>query len=147
MVAAIFSLLIALGAIVAGAGYVQQAQAMRGFQSTPGKVIKREIAPIPGGGREGALGEGGGLMPKVTYRYSVGEKELTNDRLAYAYRGLKRSVAEQKLAAIPDQVTVWYDPNNPQNAYLERHTPTLGWALITGGAIVVIAAIAWMIAS
>jgi hypothetical protein len=49
--------------------------------------------------------------------------------------GLKRSVAEQRLAAIPDEVDVHYDPAAPQEAYLVKHSPAIGIALIAGGCV------------
>lgn len=52
-----------------------------------------------------------------------------------------RSVAEAELAAVPDTVTVFYDPNDPGQAYLHIHTPRLGYALLVGGAVGVVAAL------
>ena len=145
MAAAIATLVIGLGALIAGLGYVRKAKAMRGFASTAGTVIQREVVPAPGGDTtEGVWGEGGGYMPKVTYRFTAGGKERTGDRFSYAYQGLKKSVAEKRLAAIPEQVTVWFDPKNPDDAYLLRHTPTVGWFLIVPGAIAALGAVAWL---
>jgi hypothetical protein len=50
----------------------------------------------------------------------------TSDKTSYAHRGLKKTLAEQKLAAIPDDVEVFYDPAEPETAYLSRHRPGRG---------------------
>ncbi|MFN7972758.1 MAG: DUF3592 domain-containing protein [Acidobacteriota bacterium] len=137
MAAAIALLVIAAGAIAAGAGYVRAARRMTRFARTRGRVIAREVVPLPSvATREGVFGRGGGHMPKVTYRYEVAGVAHTSDRLAYANEGLKQSVAEAELAKIPDEVEVWYDPGNPSEAYLRRHSPALGIVLVGGGLVV-----------
>jgi hypothetical protein len=127
-------LVISLGAIAAGRGHVRTARRMRSFATTRGRVVAREIAVITGLNREGRWGQGGNYRPKVTYEYTVGGVAYTSDRTSYVLRGLRRSLAEQQLAAIPDEVEVHYDPAAPQEAFLETHTPRLGRMLIAGGA-------------
>jgi Protein of unknown function (DUF3592) len=114
---------------------------MRSFQMTRGRVVAREVAVVSGGRREGRWGKGGGYRPKVTYAYTVDGVSYTSDRSSYAFRGLKESVAEQELAAIPDEVDVYYDPAAPQEAYLETHRPRIGSILLVGGAIGLMAAL------
>lgn len=146
MLAAVFVLVIACASVLAGRGYVRKARAMRSFQRVPGVVLTREVvASPPGQRREGLFGEGGGSMPKVTYAYRVDGKDYVGGRIRYASRGLKREVAEKALAAIPDQVDVWFDPASPSDAYLERHAPALGWALLIGGSFTALLALLWMV--
>ena len=133
MVAAIAILVISLGAILAGRGYVRTSRKLQSFATTRGRVTAREVVMIAGLSREGRWGQGGNHRPKVTYDYSVDGVAYTSDRTSYANRGLRRSVAEQQLAAVPDEVDVYYDPAAPQEAYLEKHTPTLGRYLLAGG--------------
>lgn len=135
MVAAIAILVISVGAILAGRGYVRTAQKMRSFGSTRGRVSAREVVMTAGLSREGRWGQGGNYRPKVTYDYTVDGVAYTSDRTTYAHRGLRRSLAEQQLAAIPDEVDVYYDPAAPQEAYLEKHSPTLGRYLLAGGGV------------
>jgi hypothetical protein len=135
VVAAIAVLVISLGAILAGRGYVRTARKMQSFATTRGHVTAREVVMIAGLGREGRWGQGGNYRPKVTYDYTVDGVAYTSDRTSYANRGLRRSLAEQQLAAIPDEVDVYYDPAAPQEAYLEKHTPTLGRYLLAGGGV------------
>jgi len=135
VVAAIAILVISLGAILAGRGYVRTARQMQSFPTTRGHVTAREVVTIGSLSREGKWGQGGNYRPKVTYDYSVDGVAYTSDRVSYANRGLRRTLAEQQLAAIPDEVDVYYDPAAPQRAYLEKHTPTLGRYLLAGGGV------------
>ena len=59
-------LVIAIGAILAGRGYVRTARRMRTYETTRGRVFKRELATVAGDTREGVWGKGGGYRPKVT---------------------------------------------------------------------------------
>ena len=135
-------LIIACGAIAAGYGYVRLARQMRSYRTVEGQVIGREVAVIPGGaGGEGRWGSGGRYSPKITYSYVVDGVTHTCDRWSYAGNGRKLSVAEAELAAVPDMVTVFYDPDDPGQAYLHTHTPRIGYALLVGGAVGVVAAL------
>lgn len=147
MVAAIAIFVISLGAILAGRGYVKTAQRMRSYVTTRGRVTAREVVVIAGLDREGRWGQGGNYRPKVTYDYTVGGVAYTSDRTSYAHRGLKRSLAEQRLAAIPDEVDVYYDPAAPDQAYLEKHSPALGRYLLAGGGVGVLFALILLLGS
>jgi hypothetical protein len=146
MIAAVFVLVLAIGAVVAGAGYARKADAMRGFQVTPGRVVGRDVRAITADRTAGRWGHGGAWTPRITYAYRVDGEELTGDRVAYAPSGVKRSVAERRAAAYPDEVLVWYDPANPRDAYLERHSPRLGIVLVVCGLLVAVIAIGVIVA-
>lgn len=126
-------IVISLGAILAGRGYIRVAKRMRGYATTRGRVLKRELARTAGG-REGRFGQGGNYRPLVTYAYVVDGIERTSDKSGYAHRGLRESVAREQLRAVGDVVDVYYDPEDPDQAYLEKHTPGLGYWLVGGGA-------------
>jgi uncharacterized protein DUF3592 len=147
LAAAIALLVISLGAILAGRGYVRTAQQMRSFASTRGHVTGREIVTLAGLNREGRWGQGGNYRPKVTYDYTVGGVAYTSDRTTYAHRGLRRSLAEERLAAYPDDVEVFYNPAAPEEAYLEKHTTALGRYLVVGGGIGVLFALILLLGS
>jgi hypothetical protein len=132
---AIAILVISCGAIAAGWGYVRTARRMRSFATTRGTVIARSVVAIPGGSREGRFGRGGGYRPQATYRYEVDGVSHTSDRWGYAFRGLKHSLAEQRVNALPDEVEVHYDPAAPGEAYLETQTPRVGYWLVGGGGL------------
>lgn len=141
MAGTIALLVMSAGVIAAGWGYVKTAARMRSFQTTRGSVVARELATVGYDRLESRWGRGGGYRPKVTYTYAVGDRTYTSDRSSYAHRGLKQHVAEQALAAIPDEVVVYYNPDAPQEAYLNTHTPTLGRVLLSGGSIGAIVAV------
>jgi len=50
-------------------------------------------------------------------------------------------VAEQRLAAMEDDVVVHYDPASPDDAYLHLNSPRLGYVLLAAGAVGVIVAV------
>ncbi len=145
MASALFLLVLSVGMIAAGWGYVKTARRMRAFETTRGTVIGREVATLTGGHREGRWGKGGNYRPLVIYTYDVGGVSYTSDRFSYAARGYKRGVVEQQLAALPDEVDVYYDPASPQEAYLEKHSPTIGNLLVAGGAAGVLIALSLLL--
>ena len=139
---AIFALLLGLAFVWVGNMYSSLARRMRSFRSVPGTVIAREVVVIPSGNTtEGRWGEGGGYTPQVTYRYVVDGVHLESNKLARGVHGYKRAVAERKLAEIPEQVEVWYDPQKPSEAYLRKHGPALGYAVLTLGVCLVLGAL------
>lgn len=146
MASAIFLLVLSAGALGAGWGYVRTARRMRAFVTTRGTVVGRELATLSGGEREGRFGKGGRYRPKVTYTYAVDGVTYTSDRSSYAARGFKQSIAEQQLAALPDEVDVHYDPAAPGEAYLDTHTPTVGIVLLAGGVIGVLIGLVLLLA-
>jgi hypothetical protein len=135
MAGAIALLVISCGALAAGWGHVKTARRMRGFATTRGTVIGRELATLTGGEREGRWGTGGGYRPQVIYTYEVDGETFTSNRWSYAARGFKKRIAEQQLAAVPDEVDVHYDPAAPHEAYLQTNTPTVGYLLLAGGVL------------
>jgi uncharacterized protein DUF3592 len=129
-------MVIALGAIVAGRGYVRTAGRMRAFAVTRGTVLEKRPIPMPDGDTTtGRWGKGGGYQPYVKYAYEVEGRSYTHDKVSYALQGLKSEIVQQELDAMPAEVDVHYDPANPQEAYLKTHTPTIGRWLIIGGSI------------
>src|SRR3954452_537958 len=103
MLGAIFALVIFTGMVAAGVGYVRTARRMRGFQTTRGRIVGREVFDdITFKNQEGVWGDGGGFTPKFTYTYAVGGTTFTGNKLGYTTAGYKRSVVDKKLAAMPD---------------------------------------------
>lgn len=142
MAATLFVLLLGLAFVGVGVMLVRLARRMRSFRSVRGRVLAREVVTIPSGRTTtGVLGEGGGYTPRVTYRYVVDGVEHESNRLAVAITGYKHAVAERKLAEIPDEVVVWYDPQKPGEATLRRSGPALGYAVLALGACVVTGAL------
>jgi hypothetical protein len=141
MVSAIVLLVISLGAILAGWGYVKNARRMRAFATVQGKVLSRGVKAIPGGVREGRYGKGGGYMPDIRYSYAVDGREYESDKVSYAFKGLKRELAQQAADAFPADPDVFYNPDEPSEAYLTTHTPAIGRWFIAGGVVGVLMAL------
>lgn len=140
------ALIVALAAVAAGVKYIMTARKMRSFNTTRGTVLSREISPVNAGlGREGRWGSGGNYEPKVTYSYVVDGVAYRSDRWSYGSEGRKRSVAERALAAVPDDVTVYYDPADPRQSYLHTTSPKVGYALLAGGAALLFVAVAALV--
>jgi hypothetical protein len=142
MATKLFALFLGLAFAYVGSSYSALARRMRSYRSVPGKVIAREVVVVPTGDTTtGVWGEGGGYTPQVTYRYVVDGVELESNKIARAIRGYKRAVAERKLAEIPEQVVVWYDPDKPSEAYLQRHGTAFGYAILALGVALVAGAL------
>ena len=142
MVTNLFVLVLGLGFAYVGNMYSALARRMRSFKSTSGRVVARAVVVVPSGDtRTGRWGEGGGYTPQVTYRYVVDGVELKSSQIGRAIYGYKHAVAERKLAEIPEEVVVWYDPSTPSEAYLRKHSPALGYAIVTLGVALVVGAL------
>jgi hypothetical protein len=142
MATKLFVLFLGLAFAYVGATYSALARRMRSFKSTSGSVVAREVVVVPSGDTtSGRWGEGGGYTPQVSYRYVVDGVELESNKIARAIRGYKRAVAERKLGEIPEKVVVWYDPEKPSEAYLQKHGPAFGYAILTLGVVLVIGAL------
>jgi hypothetical protein len=148
MLAALFVLVIAIGAIAAGVGYVRAAHRMRGFKTTRGRITSREAARVVGFDRQEARwGSGGGYTPAFTYTYEVAGTTFTGDKLGYATEGLKKRIAEERVAAMPDEVDVYYNPADPSEAYLRTNSATFGWVLAVGGGVLALGAVIALVAA
>ena len=142
MATKIFVLLFGLVFAYVGNQYSALARRMRSFKSVSGKVTARAVVVVPSGDTTtGRWGEGGGYTPEVTYRYVVDGVELDGHKIGRAISGYKRAVAERKLGEIPETVVVWYDPNQPTEAYLRKHGPALGYLILALGACLVLGAL------
>ena len=148
MFTGLFALVLGLVFTYAGWKYVSLARRMRHFKSVAGKITAREVVVVPGGDtRTGVYGEGGGYMPSVRYRYTVDGAELEGDKISFAFSGYKHAVAERKLAEIPSDVVVWYDPQKPSEAYLKKHTSTIGIFIVVFGVLFAAGALIKVVAS
>ena len=129
-------LVISLGAILAGRGYVRTARRMRSYQTTRGRVFKRELATVAGDTREGVWGKGGGYRPdgdlrvhRRRRRAHVRQGHLRPSRPAQVAgrAGAGRDPGRGRRASTT--------PQNPDEAYLVKHSPRLGYWLIGGGVL------------
>ena len=84
-------------------------------------------------GREGFNDHTSGLFPEITYSYEVAGKSYTSQNIwpggGKGYGGPGRPGI---LARFPEnsQTTVYYDPNDPGSAVLERNNPNIKIVLV-----------------
>ncbi len=83
--------------------------------------------------------------PKIIYRYSINEVNYVGQEITFGYSsfpyGDSREFAEEKLEMYPKdaQVKVFYNPNNPKYACLEKGGVVIGYLIpITFGILLVI---------
>lgn len=81
--------------------------------STTGEIIKSRV--------EVSGGEYTSVSPKIVYKYRVGENEYTCDEISFSVLGRNES-AYETVDRYPEgmSVTVYYNPDNPNEATLER---------------------------
>ncbi|MEO6574731.1 MAG: DUF3592 domain-containing protein [Polyangiaceae bacterium] len=137
---ALFALFLGLALVAVGNMYSALARRMRSFKSAPGIVVGRAVI-VTGNRSTPKFGEGGNYAPQVTYRYVIDGVELESNTMGKSLDGFKREIAERKLAEIPDQVVVWYDPRKPSDAYLRKHGPALGYVIMMAGSGLVFGAL------
>ncbi len=85
----------------------------------------------------------------VTYRYKIGTKEYLGRALnAGGYLPTRATVA-QLLAGYQrgQEVTVWYDPNNPSRAVLEPGVSRANYWGLAGGAGLLGIGVAWFLST
>lgn len=88
------------------------------FHQTSGQVLLSKIEPG---------GIYGGWRFDITYRYKVGELEFVSNRVHFGHQAEDNpSYAQSYVEKYPvgEQVIVFYDPNEPENAVLE---PEVKW--------------------
>lgn len=147
MASGIALLVISVGAIVAGWGSLRTVRRMRSvFLTTRGRVVARELGTLSDT-REAVWGKGGGYYAKPTYTYTVGSTTYTSNLGTYSKSGYKKAIAEQQLAAIPEEVDVHYDPDDPQTSYLRADSPWVGRLFITGGSFGVLVGLVLVLAA
>lgn len=132
--------LIGLVVIVSAIRSHRQANASQNWSGVQGKVIESRLEK-----RETTDGEGNesiSYAAVVRYTYTVRAQEYTGDRIAFGVKPSNRKAADELVSRYPaaTSVTVYYDPENPRQAVLER-VSTSGWVQILIGIALVIVGI------
>jgi len=112
----------------------KKAEESQNWPGTPGTVTLAEVKRSVNRDEDG--NESYDYFPKVEYTYLVGGETLTGKRLAFGgILAQKNPASVQKTLErypVGGQVTVYYDPNKPSDAVLERQAGGLKWGLIIG---------------
>jgi hypothetical protein len=114
--AAWFVLVIALFAVSSAALLWWRTRRARTYIAVPGRMVERSLA----GAFVDGVPVGRYYTPRVKYAYEVDGKEFASDRFAFFQRHLRYPKAQEELAKLPDELTVYVDPRNPAEAVIER---------------------------
>ncbi len=123
--------LIGAGLLWVGIRARQKAEASQGWPATQGQIIHTDVLEVKYRDDTSGMGVSGSgwkvrvsYLPKVEYEYQVLGQTYTGSRLAFgAEKGYyTRQQAEEAIARYPEgaPVTVYYNPENPAEAVLER---------------------------
>jgi hypothetical protein len=136
--AGVFALLIGVVGLWTGFKQLRNRAELDNWPTTKGRVIERGIfrPPVPTG--PPAFRH----APLVRYAYQVNGKDFVNDFINPKRMQLPRHStirwAQKRLAAIPDDVCVHYNPANPAESFLFP-TPKLMLYVVIGGSLLVFA--------
>jgi hypothetical protein len=113
----VFMGLIVTGSIVAAVSAHRTRRRVLAWPTTPGKIVEREVIPAtrPTLGTPGYRWE-----PRVKYSYSVGGVGFLGTRIYPEGAPIHTKDSSQKfLDALPEQVAVRYDPQDPALSCLD----------------------------
>ena len=122
-------------------GYVvsQKGDETRWWPSVPGKIItSMSVAKAPEGGRGLSASRDYAYYPRWEYEYTVEGERLTASRIQHGQgvRGYKRREAADRAATarfpVGSRVTVYFDPENPKDATLNRGGSRTGVFALVG---------------
>ena len=133
-VAAIFTLVIGLGAVSSSLLLFRRLRQASAYLPVPGRIVERSVVGVLAGSGKSTYG------PKVKYTYRVDGREYVNDRYAYFDRGVTLKKANQRLASIPDEVTVYVSPSDPTQAVIDRSGTGLAFLIGCIGVVAILAA-------
>lgn len=139
-ITSIVLMLVAL--LLGGIGWFQ-ARGVRTAQTwstTDGEVLEATVEKYLHSTRDGTMTA---YRPHITYGYRVGGREYVGERLNFG-SGVHSSIrgfAENKVKQFPtgSKVRVYYDPQNPNEATLERSSPSTRLYYVIAGILLVIA--------
>lgn len=119
-----FLLLLAAFAVAAGVSMIISGQKLRGFSTTPGRIVERGVKRATTTGAT----KGAAFEPQVKYTYTVDGKSYTGERIGPMLTAYDEDSAKKAAAQFPDEVQVRYNPKSPGEAYLQL--PSMGMAAL-----------------
>jgi hypothetical protein len=112
----------------------QKADASQSWPSTSGQITEASVSHHTSTDSDGDTNDH--YTPKVKYTYLAIGQEYKGDKLGFGFQQSFGSLpkAQAALARFPvgAQVTVYYDPNNPAEAVLERKAGGASMSLVLG---------------
>lgn len=120
-------ILVLVALLLAGIGWYQGrgARAAKSWSETQGEVMEGAVEKYLTSSSEG--GTMTAYRARIIYAYRLNGRDYVGDRLNFGgeVHSSIKSLAENKVKQFPTgaKVTVFYDPQNPNEAALERSAP------------------------
>lgn len=119
----------------------KKADASQNWPSTRGTIIETGTVKNYHSGADNDL-DVTTYSPRLKYSYKVGDSQFSSDKIAFGYGKSFNS----EMAAIYSiqkysqgrMVTVYYNPDNPNEAVLERKNERQVWGLVAGMLLIVL---------
>ncbi len=116
-----------------GAWNVNQAAGNSGWSLTHGEILSSDVVEQP----SHEVGVGSTYLAEVQYRYHVEDTGYLGDRVAIGYYSSGSYSEAWQLAERYRQgsrVDVWFDPDDPEQAVLQRGADSNSWLELSVGA-------------
>lgn len=116
------------------------ANASQSWQGTQAQVIASDIKKSTS--NDSDYGQSTSYEAIIHYRYSVLGKDYTGERVSFGVKNSSEKLARETVARYPinTSVTVFYNPDKPEQAVLERASSS-GWLQIVIGIALFVAGI------
>ena len=121
------------GMICYGLYCVHNGKASLSWPTCIGTVTKTEVKRNSGGRNLHP-----DFVPKITYSYSVSERQYTGDRHAFGTQSFSERGDAQKIVdeyPVNSEVTVYYSPNHPETSVLLPGVRPAAWMICIFGAV------------
>ena len=139
---ALFAAALGVFLIVLGLRSRKKAAQSQSWPSVAGEIIRAEVKQSVTTDDDGRASYA--YYPTVEYAYRVGGHAFTGRRLAFggvvAHKSQAQAAAELARLPVGTEVVVYYSPENPAEAVLERQAGGSQWGLIVGLVCLVIGA-------
>jgi hypothetical protein len=129
---AIFVLAISAAALVTGVAMMAASRKARSWPVVAGQVVERGVGPAT---TTGASRAGRYFEPRVTYTYEVAGKAFRGHRIGLAPDAFDEDKAKRVADALPAQVEVHYNPDDPSDAVLEPSSIAMSILILLVGVI------------
>jgi Protein of unknown function (DUF3592) len=132
--------LVGVAAIIRAASSLKQAGRSENWPGVQGKIIESRIDKQ--NKLEYDAADSTTYTPVVRYTYSLQGKEYTGERVAFGMTNKNRNPASELVKRYPldELVMVYYNPEKPEEAVLERASGS-GWLQIGIGVALILAGI------
>jgi len=137
---------IGLFAVISGLSWGWKTWRITRWPTVQGRVVSRKV---DWGGPE-AVGIGPPafrFVPRVTYLYEVNGTKFEGHQIRYSTRLGKKEYAQAVVDALPDIVTVHYNPENPAEAYLYPDSLAISVLIVAFGLVAALGAALYLIGS